>query len=407
MKSGKCNASRKRDHDSDDAIVAVLWDGPLTMEEIEEQFLVMMHRFGMFDHFVKHWADQDKKWDEELADQVSNVVDKGYVRHEGERYYLTESGRDKAAHVIEDMRKMGRILKRLSQPQIVSRISLWSCLGLSLVKIPAALLSGSIGLLNDAFDTLLDAVSGLLVYAGVHWKIQKLTNLILVAVMLVTGFFAFFMAMQRFFFAEMGPMKWFALVAAIISALVYTILLFYQRFIGLKSGNLSLITQSVNSRNHIIVSVAVIAGIISAMFGTSIPDNLVGLVVALIILKNAVEVAWEVWKSEDEFVPELQRYNMFFADKVTNWQDKHYLLWLLYLVHVQNLTSRDQLLDACKRSMDYSSNIVLRETGLATKVNIETRVDNGLEKLFKNGWLQGSTVLNITDTGKEQLEKWI
>jgi len=52
-------------------------------------------------------------------------------------------------------------------------------LGLAALKLPAGLLSGSVGLLNDATDTLLDGISSLLVYAGLRFDRERTVNVVL------------------------------------------------------------------------------------------------------------------------------------------------------------------------------------------------------------------------------------
>ena len=39
----------------------------------------------------------------------------------------------------------------------------------------------------------------------------------------------------------------------------------YQRHVGLRSGSVALITQSVDSRNHVIVALGVTAGLIASL----------------------------------------------------------------------------------------------------------------------------------------------
>lgn len=52
-------------------------------------------------------------------------------------------------------------------------------MGLAALKLPAGLLSGSVGLLNDATDTLLDGISSLLVYAGLRFDRERTVNVVL------------------------------------------------------------------------------------------------------------------------------------------------------------------------------------------------------------------------------------
>ena len=60
-------------------------------------------------------------------------------------------------------------------------------MGLAAIKLPAGILSGSVALINDAADTLLDALSSLVVYAGIRFNRERGANIVLVLLMLATG----------------------------------------------------------------------------------------------------------------------------------------------------------------------------------------------------------------------------
>ena len=82
----------------------------------------------------------------------------------------------------------------------------------------------------------------------------------------------------------------------------------YQRYVGLRSGHLALITQSVDSHNHVIVAAGVTAGLVAALLRYLLLDTLVGLATALLILKSAVELAVETLPDvPNTKAPELRR----------------------------------------------------------------------------------------------------
>jgi divalent metal cation (Fe/Co/Zn/Cd) transporter len=66
------------------------------------------------------------------------------------------------------------------------------------LKPPAALLSGSVGLLNDATDTLLYGFSSSVVYFGIRLHRERAVSLVLVIVMLATGVAMPYEAGRRF-----------------------------------------------------------------------------------------------------------------------------------------------------------------------------------------------------------------
>ena len=92
--------------------------------------------------------------------------------------------------------------------------------------------------------------------------------------------------------------SWFTFLATLLSAVFCVGLWVHQRYVGLRSGHLALITQSVDSRNHVIVAAGVTAGLVAALLRYPLLDTLVGLAVALLILKSAVELAVEILRLE-------------------------------------------------------------------------------------------------------------
>jgi divalent metal cation (Fe/Co/Zn/Cd) transporter len=80
------------------------------------------------------------------------------------------------------------------------------------------LLSGSVGLLNDSLDTILDLLSSLLVYLGVRFNRERLASIMLVACMTATSGFTLYEAVRRFFVAYVPHVQWFPFFAALLSA---------------------------------------------------------------------------------------------------------------------------------------------------------------------------------------------
>jgi divalent metal cation (Fe/Co/Zn/Cd) transporter len=139
------------------------------------------------------------------------------------------------------MRRTRAVLHGLAQLQTVSQVGLGVHLGLAAPKLPAALLSGSVGLLNDASDTLLDGLSSVLVFLGLRFDKERAVSVVLVLLMLITGVGTFYEAVRRFFVPYEPKVDWFAFLATIVSALVCGALYLYQCFVGLRTGSVALI----------------------------------------------------------------------------------------------------------------------------------------------------------------------
>lgn len=85
---------------------------------------------------------------QDLLNDPEQMKEAGWVEHQGERYALTSLGHEKAIERLAGLRKAGRLARKLVHPQVVSQVSLGVHLGLAALKLPAGLLSGSVGLIN-------------------------------------------------------------------------------------------------------------------------------------------------------------------------------------------------------------------------------------------------------------------
>jgi Co/Zn/Cd efflux system component len=287
------------------------------------------------------------------------LIERGWIVCEGETYALTETGRGIAAKGLAEVQKTRDRVAGLATPENALKLTLVVHLLLAAVKLPAGILSGSVGLLNDAIDTLLDGVSSLMAYWGLRVNQERLVSRLLVLFMLATGGFATVEAILRILHWEPVEADWFSFAAVLVSAAVCGLLWLIQRFIGLR-GQSTLITQSVDSRNHVIVAGGVTAGLIAALLDFAWLDYLVGLVVAILILKSAVELAVELIRSRNEQTPDLSRFQFGIYERFRRSQPCSYML---FLVRNGQAGTMQELLGAVRRSFDFRGNVFLRSMG--------------------------------------------
>jgi len=386
-------------------IAAALWDGPRTLPEIVDHFHSYIRLLGLFS-VTGRMERRHERMAKRIKESVERLTERGWVAREGERYALTSTGREEASKPLADMRRTRARLSKLAQPQAVSQVGLAVHWGLAALKLPAALLSGSVGLLNDATDTLLDGLSSVLVYLGLHFDKERAVNVVLVLLMLTTGGFTFYEAVRRFFVPCEPEVDWFTFVATIMSALVCLALYAYQRYVGLRSGSLALITQSVDSRNHVIAAASVTAGLVATLLRFPLLDTLVGLAVAVLILKSAVELAVETVRSLGEEEVDLSHFEFGLAAQYTKFRQAQMRDWMLYLVEKQGIETRAELIAQARQTLDFSDNPMLRELGLAQQQSpVNESIEQSLAELFRRGWLTGKEQLTVTDAGRKHLSR--
>ncbi len=384
-------------------IAAALWDGPKTLSEIVDHFYSYIRLLGFF-RITGRMERRHGRMAERIEEALDGLTERGWVVREGERYALTPLGRGEAAKPLADMRRTRARLDQIAQPQTASQIGLAVHLGLAALKLPAALLSGSVGLLNDATDTLLDGISSVLVYLGLRCDKERAANVVLVLMMLGTGGFTFYEAARRFFVPFEPEVDWFTFLATILSALVCWALYLYQRFVGLRNGSLALITQSVDSRNHVIVAASVTAGLVAALLDFPLLDTLVGLAVAILILKSAIELVIETVRSLGGEEVDLSRYEMDLAAWHERFRQAQMRDWMLYLVERRGVRTRAELVDQARQALDFSDNPMLRELGVRRPAPAGDMVEQSVADLFERGWLQDDEQLRVTDAGREHLQ---
>lgn len=395
----------REEHDYGDIITISLRDSPKTLPEIEEQFLGFVWRFGFFAQLQARDYDA---FAQRLAQELAELMEMGWLVRQGEQYVLTPLGLEMAAEARSERKKLMCLEawgRKLIQPQTASQLSLGVHLALAALKLSAGLLSGSVGLLNDALDTLLDGLSSVLVYIGFRFDRERAVNVVLALMMLSASGLTLYGAVQRFVAPVEPKVNWFTLLAAILSALVCLALGVYQRFVGLHSGSMVLTTQSQDARNHVIVAVSVTIGLVASLLRFALLDTLVGLAVALLILKTTVEMAVEVVRSLREEKAELPRYPMGSIERYIQSRQAQLHDWMLYLVERQGGLIRTELIAQANQALDFSDNLMLRELGLARQPQAGEMIRQGLAELFERGWLEGEERVSITDAGREYLRR--
>jgi DNA-binding PadR family transcriptional regulator len=404
MSEQNSSQKQRKEYGQSWEIAAALWDGPRTLSEIVEHFHSYIRLLGFFS-VTRRMEQRHERMAKRIEEMLEELTERGWIERQGERYALTPTGREEAGKSLTDMRRTRALLSKLAQPQTVSQVGLGVHLGLAALKLPAALLSGSVGLLNDATDTLLDGLSSVLVYLGLRFDKERIVNVVLVLLMLGTGGFTCYEAVRRFFVPSEPEADGFTFLAAILSALVCLALYVYQRFVGMRSGSLALITQSVDSRNHVIVAASVTAGLIASLLRFPLLDTLVGLAVAVLILKSAVELAVETVRSLGEEEADLSRYEMGVAGWYERFRQAQLRDWMLYLVEKQGVQTRAELIAQARQVLDLSGNPTLRELGVRQSPQASEVIEQSVAALFERGWLMEEGRLNVTDAGREQLRQ--
>jgi protein-S-isoprenylcysteine O-methyltransferase Ste14 len=380
------------DHGQRWAVAVAMLDGPKTFLEIIEHFNKVKRRFGFFDSTTDYSEAYFKSTLQEL------LAKDWVIKKEG-KYALTNIGKKEAEKAYGEIKRSRQwINDNLLNPTAVSKVTVVIHFILALLKMPIGILSGSIGLLNDGVDTLLDGLSSVLVYLGLKYDFENKVNYILIAVMFGTGFYTLFQAIRRFFVPIENNIDWLTFTAVILSGLISLVLMIYQRYVGIKTGRFSLITQSVDSRNHLIVAGSVVVGMLASLVNFQIIDIFVGLIVAVLILKGALDLVLDILNEDNED----SKYDMFVIGR--NFYKKRLKKYCLTKI-AQEKRSYQNWLEEIKKELDFNDNITLEGIGMHRVDYNENSVRELLDTFIKeNLVIKQDDFLTLTNTGCQKVE---
>ncbi len=393
-----------KNHGQEWSVAAALLNGCNTIEQLKDYFSIMGRRFGIFFEIFPYGkkAHEEKDLDSFLNTAIQKMKESGWVIQDDERYSLTEKGQHQAKEMLAELENSGRLLARATQPKTVAKITVIAHFVLAALKLPAALLSGSTGLLNDSFDTLLDGVSSIFVYWGVKKKRENLVSFILLFFMGITGIFSLFEALSRLVSGEIPSPDLLTFAAVVISGLICAFLWFYQKYSGLKNRSFPLITQSTDSRNHVLVAVSVSIGLIVSLMKVPYVDALVGIMISLLILKGATDLLIDLIKSSRGEAMDFEKYGFSLFNKFRAKQLKR---WFLFMIEQGKIKTREQLICEAKASMAYQDIEPLRTLGLSDSQFDELIVNTALEALDSEKLISETAgQLSLTEEGFSELK---
>jgi protein-S-isoprenylcysteine O-methyltransferase Ste14 len=336
-----------------------------------------------------------------VASSVEELEQREWIVEEEGRFRLTETGKEQALIMLEEIKKGGRFLDAATRPETVSKVTMIVHFILGAIKLPAALLSGSVGLLNDSLDTIMDGISSLFVFFGIKSGRERLVSFILLAFMTATGLFSLFEAVRHI--VTPGPLQSDPLTftAVAVSALLCAGLWFYQKFAGLKHNCVPLIAQSLDSRNHILVAGGVTAGLIASALHFPFIDHLVGILVAVLILKGAIELLIELIKSEGEEGIDLSKYGF---KRFEQHRQEQFIRWLLYEIERGEITSKESMKQEARVATDFSRVETFKALGIEQQTNRDEMIETVVEAVFTRG-LAREVPFELTEKGKEELQQ--
>ena len=395
---------RRNEYGQSWSIAAALLGAPKTQTDLIKHYRMMTRRFGIYMEFLPghHGFHSNGKIEDIIKSSLVKLISDGWIKEEGGLYALEPKGRGEAEKMISELEKNGRFLRAATEPARVSRVTLIVHAVLAVIKLPAAVLSGSVGLLNDGLDTLLDSIASLLVYWGIKKDRERLVSLILLLFMFITGLYSCYEAVKGLISGNVPEPDFLAFGAMALSALLCGGLWLYQKFSGLKHQSFPLLTQSVDSLNHVIVAGGVALGLIASLLKIPYLDSIVGLVVAAMILKGAAELLITLVRTGKDEDLDLSSFGFTGLDKHRRRQLK---IWLLYRADREEYESWESLRDDAMSSLNFKDIAAYRALGIAEGGLSSSDIEEVLSELEEQKLIEEGDYLSLSADGREAFSK--
>jgi cation diffusion facilitator family transporter len=408
-------------------------EGPLDLDVLEKMASTLVSQFeiagtefgtriisGLFSKLGRPAAarpsrvkQKDSKQELDVKLECQNLQEKSLIiMNQKGKFELTTEGREKAAEFERNLKKSTDILEgQILSPSAAARNTIIVDFFLASLKLLSGIFSGSVGLLADGADATVDTVSAGVVWLGMKIKREILGTLIVLLMMFISGISVGYDSIRSIIDAFLGTlsplaMPYLVIITEII-ALIFALALFlYQRFVGKKNGSLVLISQSVDSKNHIYVALGVITGAIFSIFGIYFVDAFVGGFVAARILVDGIKLSKETIASIKGEEVDLKKYEIPFERQWEMSKLETFRTWILYSVKELKLNTKDELIRELERTFKPKYVPILTEFkfSLGKGFDFEGSFDTLVNPLVDNDLLvKRNGDLLITEEGRKRI----
>jgi predicted transcriptional regulator len=273
-------------------LMVMLKEGPVTIEKLDRKVIAFVNWIGFVPKEKERKRSRKKRrhsryYKFDSAKELDILIKRGHVKRTQEGLLvLTDTGKDIARKEKEKMDKSSRWWnKNVFNPTATARNTVGIDLFLATIKLMAGFLTGSVAMLADGSDGAVDTASATVVWVGIKKKKEIIGTLIIIAMILITGVIIGYESAETLWFAYHGDseameMPYLVIVVEVVAVIFALLLTTYQGMVGKKFRSLALISQSIDSRNHIFVAIAVIVGAVFSIFGIHYVDAVIGMVIA-------------------------------------------------------------------------------------------------------------------------------
>src|SRR5208283_1847393 len=187
---------------------------------------------------------------------------------------------------------------RFEAGEWIAKLSVFTLLFMGILELTVGKVTGSLGLVADGVNSLLDSLVSLIVWVGLHYsrrrpdarfhfgyhKVESLSALVVSFATVGVAMYIMYNAYHTFLNPTTIAYPIIALVTLAVCGSISAYRAFQMRAIAKKSGLLSLRTDANNSIKDATGTVVVFVSIIGASLGIHVLDAVGGMIISLYIL---------------------------------------------------------------------------------------------------------------------------
>ena len=423
-------------------IMAVFEKGRISLEDLQNITIVFISSIWYNVHYGKNYnilgrlllyvfRIRDRIWDKyysyrigepELAhglktkDMCDEMVEKGILKENDGKYELTKAGQAVATKNAAKFEKRSELIKnRLFAPSSAAVNTTIVDGFMAFLKLSVGFITGSVGIISDGTDSATDTISAFLVWVGIKYKHESLSTLLVILLLFVASITVMYESFSRLYVAwtsTLTPIIDPSLVIIIeaFAVFVYAGLYFYQRQVGRASGSLTLISQSVDSKNHIFIASSVALGAAFSFFGIYYVDAIVGAIVAFRIFTDAVGLLKDAIHSMKGEETDLHKYKTPVENYVQEGKLKAFRIFVIFSVWARANKNKEEIISSLETMYTQTYIPVLSELGLIPEdeYGFKTDFDKIMSPLLKRKFItEDHGNFNVSKSGIKRFKHFV
>ncbi len=393
----------------------LLKEGPLGPDELAQNPTVLSFYFRVFQEQDKgHQVKPDENVDIEFA--CNELINQKLLHfNDAGKYELTEAGKTQAEYDEHRSRKGLTFLKtKVLTPTAAVRNSMISVGFLAVAQLLVGFFSGSVALIADGTDNCVSTVSSGIVWLGLRLKKETACAVTIIVLMIVSAVsigansaISLLNGISNSFLPISMP---YSVIIVESAALIFALVLSsYQRFVGKRSRSLVLISQSIDSRNNILYSAAVIASAIFSVVGVYWFDAIVGGFIAIKITYDGLNLLRDVFNSSKGHTPDFEKFKLPFEERIQRRQIESFRLWILYALQKEKIHTKQEIIGSLKKTYaQKSAPSLMVQAAFGEEYDFEKNFEDLLKPLVENAYvLENEGNFILSEKGSAHIKKML